>query len=298
MSGMLGARAQKVLKWIHVTVVAFSLGGVLSMLVLVLLKNQLNLDQNLFLIDLSIYQLFNVVVNYSFYAVIVTGIIYSLFSKWGFFKHHWITVKWIGVVFAFVFVWFWLGPMINGMAALADGGFVLPGTRSEYLGYVGQSQIFIFILGIVFLSMAFISVYKPWGVRKRQVKIKRAVVLIVVGIIVLFLISGLVMQSIMIHNYRTMEIADSKLTSLADGTYEGEAEDGAFTYRVEVVVLELAIKDLKVTANRTSPYARFAEAVIPRIIAAQNANVDAITGATTTSKVLMKAVENALKIEP
>lgn len=26
---------------------------------------------------------------------VATGIIYGIFTKWGFFKHRWITVKWI-----------------------------------------------------------------------------------------------------------------------------------------------------------------------------------------------------------
>lgn len=46
--------------------------------------------------------------------------------------------------------------------------------------------------------------------------------------------------------------------------------------------------------NRKSHYARFAEGVFPRIMKKQKANVDTITAATTTSKCLMKAVENAL----
>jgi len=291
---MLNTRVQKILKWIHVTFVAFSLGGLVSMLVLVLLKKHLNIDENLFLIDLSIYNLFNIVVNYSFYLLIVTGIIYSLFSKWGFFKHHWITLKWIGVLISFVFVWFWLGPTINGLVALADGGFILLGAHGEYLDYFGKSQLFIAVQGLLFLAIVFISVYKPWGVRKRQIKVKRAVVLIIVGVIVLIMISGLVMQSIMIHKFRAMVIADSDLTTLVDGIYKGESNDGAFTYKVEVTVKEHTIADFRIIANRTSSYAHFAEGVIPRIVAAQNANVDAITGATTTSKVLMKAVENAL----
>lgn len=69
---------------------------------------------------------------------------------------------------------------------------------------------------------------------------------------------------------------------------------GGFTYEVTAIVQDHMITDLKVTKNRNSAYARFAEGVIHRIIKNQNANVDVITGATTTSKALMKAAENAL----
>ena len=98
---MLGSRAQKWLKGIHVTFVVFSVGGILSMLVLLLLKQSLKGGENLFLIDLGIFRLLNFL-NYSFYGVMLTGPIYSLFTKWGFFRHHWITVKWIVVLLLFI----------------------------------------------------------------------------------------------------------------------------------------------------------------------------------------------------
>jgi len=41
-----------------------------------------------------------------------------------------------------------------------------------------------------------------------------------------------------------------------------------------------------------------AEGGTPRILEVQDANVDTITGATTTSKALLKAVENALQSLP
>jgi uncharacterized protein with FMN-binding domain len=50
-----------------------------------------------------------------------------------------------------------------------------------------------------------------------------------------------------------------------------------------------------VVQNRDSEYARFAEGIIPRVIEKQSPDVDGITGATTTSKCLMKAIETALE---
>lgn len=85
------------------------------------------------------------------------------------------------------------------------------------------------------------------------------------------------------------------LSKLHDGTYHGESVFGGFTYKVDIIVVNHSITDIKIISNRKVSYARFAEGVMPRILKAQNANVDAITGATTTSKALMKAVENALK---
>jgi uncharacterized protein with FMN-binding domain len=47
--------------------------------------------------------------------------------------------------------------------------------------------------------------------------------------------------------------------------------------------------------NRKSPYVTYAEGVFRKIVREQRIDVDAVTGATTTSKAFMKAVENALE---
>jgi len=50
--------------------------------------------------------------------------------------------------------------------------------------------------------------------------------------------------------------------------------------------------DLVWTVNAS--YAKKAAAVIPRVIERQMPNVDAVTGATATSKAILKAVERSL----
>lgn len=52
---MLSSRGQKILKWIHVSSAAVSLGGILSLFVLNLIKLNLLPIKNPFLIDLSTF---------------------------------------------------------------------------------------------------------------------------------------------------------------------------------------------------------------------------------------------------
>ena len=52
--------------------------------------------------------------------------------------------------------------------------------------------------------------------------------------------------------------------------------------------------DIVILQNRGTRHAKQAAAVVAGIIQNQTPNVDAISGATTTSKAIMKAVENAL----
>lgn len=292
---MLGPRGQKWLKGIHVALVAFSVGGTIGILFLLLLKQNFKAGENLFLIDLSIFRLLNFL-NYSFYGIVLTGLTYSLFTKWGFFKHHWITVKWAVVLLLFVFTLVWMGPAANGMVALADGGFLIPNSFSEYMNYTNRSLLYTLIESFLFVAMLFISVLKPWGAKKPKSKVKRKVVLGIVAPLAVIMFAFLVLNFLTLQKFRKMQIEDTDVSSLADGTYYGATTLGGFTYEVQAVIQNHKIVEVKTIANRKSAYARFSEGVIPRILEAQNANVDTITGATTTSKALLKAVENALRI--
>ena len=54
---------------------------------------------------------------------------------------------------------------------------------------------------------------------------------------------------------------------------------------------------IEILQNRDTKHAKLSEGVIYEMIKKQTPNVDAISGATTTSKALMKAVENSLTLD-
>ena len=93
---------------------------------------------------------------------------------------------------------------------------------------------------------------------------------------------------------RKLVIAPIDLQQARDGTYLGQHTYGEFTYEVEVTVLDHRIEDIVVLSNRDTPHAIKAEGVIQAILEEQRNDVDAVSGATTTSKALLKAVEEAL----
>ena len=95
---------------------------------------------------------------------------------------------------------------------------------------------------------------------------------------------------------RNMTIQNIEVARVADGTYTGDFSYDGFTYEVEVAVEARAIRSIRVLKNRTSSErARNAERVLVSVVRKQSLKVDAVTGATTTSKAFLKAVENALK---
>lgn len=97
-----------------------------------------------------------------------------------------------------------------------------------------------------------------------------------------------------VYQIRNMPIKHINLSMVKNGKYPGEFSYGGYTYRVEVIVRNQKFGDIIVISNRNTSYAKKAEKVIENIMAQQKNDVDAITGATTTSKALLKAVENAI----
>lgn len=93
---------------------------------------------------------------------------------------------------------------------------------------------------------------------------------------------------------RALVIEDQDLGSIHDGTYVGSYEYGGFTYVVSVTVQSYRITEINIEQNRTTKHAKMAEGVVQKVLEKGNVNVDVVAGATTTSKALLKAIEQAL----
>jgi len=85
------------------------------------------------------------------------------------------------------------------------------------------------------------------------------------------------------------------VSTLRNGVYEGSDTQAGFSYQVRVEVTDGRIASVDVLANRDTYYARLATLATNKLLQRQRNDVDAISGATTTSKGLMRAVSNALE---
>ncbi|MFH2130309.1 MAG: hypothetical protein ABIK68_08030 [bacterium] len=101
-------------------------------------------------------------------GTLLTALIYSIWTNWGWFKHNWITVKWIICAFGIVFGTFWLGPWLSGMAHIAGEKGMAALTDPQYTHNRLMNAIFGSIQVATIIFAAFISVLKPW--RKKKVK--------------------------------------------------------------------------------------------------------------------------------
>jgi uncharacterized protein with FMN-binding domain len=83
--------------------------------------------------------------------------------------------------------------------------------------------------------------------------------------------------------------------TIADGVYEGNYSSWPNSATVRVSVKDGRIMDVVIVRHVASWIGKKAEPVIPaRIIEAQSTRVDAVSGATNSSRVIMNAVQDAL----
>jgi uncharacterized protein with FMN-binding domain len=111
-------------------------------------------------------------------------------------------------------------------------------------------------------------------------------------VLVMFALAGCMSREVV--ETRAMTIKSIDLAGVRDGQYEGEYSYGSFTYAVNVHVQSHKILEIGILKNRDTKHAKMAETVRDRILEQQKNDVDAVSGATTTSKAFLKAVENAL----
>jgi len=90
-------------------------------------------------------------------------------------------------------------------------------------------------------------------------------------------------------------ITDIDFSKIPDGIYSGSYNKGRFNYRVEVDVRDGRILNINVINKPKVSLVDIPEKIINRVIEKQSLNIDTITGATVTSKAILKAIENALK---
>lgn len=83
---------------------------------------------------------------------------------------------------------------------------------------------------------------------------------------------------------------------LQNGVYEGTASAWPNSAKVKVTVAAGKIAGVELVSHFASWRGKKAEVVIPvRIIEQQSTNVDAVTGATNSSRVIMNAVQDAVE---
>jgi hypothetical protein len=153
----------KVIKLIHLVFVFMWLGGGIALLLGLFLSQPENIHEYYMK-----YRILMIIENYlvipGAMGNLLLGFVYGLYTKWGFFKHTWVTIKWILTVLVILFGIFFLGPWLTSILKMLKphNPSVLSSESIENfieLSKLGSLQI------VVLLFMVYLSVFKPFKIR-------------------------------------------------------------------------------------------------------------------------------------
>jgi hypothetical protein len=101
-------------------------------------------------------------------GVLFTGLIYSIWTNWGWFKHNWITVKWMICLYGVIFGTYSLGPWMSDLAHISKAHGLSALSDPTYL----HNQTMLYIFGTfqasTLIFAVFLTALKPW--KKKKIK--------------------------------------------------------------------------------------------------------------------------------
>lgn len=156
-------------------------------------------------------------------------------------------------------------------------------------------DLLVVISGIVIVAFMILLIILCHAIKDRKKKIlwhRILTILMAIGII------GHFMTYIMdFSNYQknvaNIEINGINLENVEDGIYRGEYDAGYIYARVEVEIKDGVIVSINLLEHRNERGGH-AEDIIDHVISEQKIDVDAISGATNSSNVIQKAIEEAI----
>ena len=95
-------------------------------------------------------------------GALVTGLVYSVWTNWGFFKHNWIIVKWILIILQILTGMFVLSTPLNENVMLADRLRDAALTHPAFIRNIQTTQTVGTVQTLFLLFTIVISVQKPW----------------------------------------------------------------------------------------------------------------------------------------
>ncbi len=171
----LGTAGKQWLKSIHLIVSVIWLGAAISMNVLRLAWTPVA-DSDLYAVDHAIAVIDNWVVVPAAWASLLTGLLESWLTTWGFFKYRWVTLKWILTLVIMIYAPLFISRWDNGLEAISKVEGLLALQNPVYLQY----RLYYNLSAVVFISallfMSVISTLKPWTKKDKaasNLKLKR-----------------------------------------------------------------------------------------------------------------------------
>ncbi len=161
----LGSKGMKLMKLLHLVAAFLWVGGALSMmLILTWFHPETPYEMYMFAHTLKVID--DIMIIYGAYGFLVSGVLYGVFTHWGFFKHKWVTVKWVLTIAMILSGTFLMGPCVNGNALPMEELARYTTEADVFWANVAQITRWGWVQIALMTITVIISVYKPWKSRK------------------------------------------------------------------------------------------------------------------------------------
>lgn len=127
-------------------------------------------------------------------------------------------------------------------------------------------------------------------------KIKKIGFYVVIGLL-LIMIAGITYLNIGMDEGKKVVVGTVDVSQTPDGIYVGSYKNSRWSNQVKVTVENHRITAINVVKTVVIEQQSVTEKLINDVLAAQNTDVEVISGATVTSNAYLKSIENALSVK-
>lgn len=149
----------KALRFLHLCFAVMWLGGTATLLVIVSTINTDN-EQTQKIIWEAVCAIDKFLITPGAILCLLSGLIFSTFTQWGFYKHGWIIFKWVATIVLILIGTFILGPWLYGNMRLAQdiisaNDIATIASNTKNITHWGTIQLIALLINVM------ISVFKP-----------------------------------------------------------------------------------------------------------------------------------------
>lgn len=125
-------------------------------------------------------------------------------------------------------------------------------------------------------------------------KKSKKVLLIIFVVVLLLFIAGKIVMGNMVRNVHNISVSMPDLSNIQDGDYIGEYSITPVHVKAEISVSNHQIANITILQHDNG-LGNAAESIVNDVVEEQSLDVDAVSGATVSSKCILKAVESAIQ---
>ena len=123
---------------------------------------------------------------------------------------------------------------------------------------------------------------------------KKKILIILLCTILFALIGASLYLKTLVNDVNSITVSNLNMANITDGIYVGKYSITPVYVEVEASVTEHKITNIKIIEHENGLGGK-AEKIVDDVISRQSLEVDAVSGATVSSKCIIKTIENALQ---